>query len=364
MRLKPIPLTVLVLFSLAIRGENCFAQSTDTVEVEVASSQHDHPATSSIKPAEPSNKAQLVNQETKKSPSENLPNPPHPDISQKAIKEMAGKLLANAVKEKAIALMEFTDGSGKITRESQSVFLNAEPVIVEEGNRLGVSFIERKDLKLILDEWALKSMAHTDIIDPGAQVLLGADYILTGKVVVNDGQLLCSMKLVDLLTGKILTSVSGKAHAVKATKAGVSPSPANARKTATNESVSDDGKLSLWTIKDTFKIGEKMAVFFSVKEPLYVEIIDVTPLGEINKLFPNELQTDNYCLPGKVYRIPPDNDAFELLVTPPAGIDRVKGFASPTKMNENFAATTRGIQLTKKIIDTTPTRTNLSITLQ
>lgn len=364
MQLRLIPLAMLVLFSFAIRGENCSAQSIDTAKVELFSTQHDQPAATSKDPADPSNKPQMVIQEREKTASENSPTPPPPDISQKAIKEMTGKLLANAVKEKAIALMEFTDGSGKITSESQRVFLNAEPVIVEEGNRLGVSFIERKDLKLILDEWALKSMVQADVVDPGAQVLLGADYILTGKVIVSEGQLLCTMKLVELLTGKILTSVSGKAHTVKATKAGSAPTPAKPPKTANNKSVSEDGKLSLWTLKNTFKIGEKMEIYFSVKEPLYVEIIDVTPLGEINKLFPNELQTDNYCLPGKVYRIPPGNGAFELLVTPPAGIDRVKAFASPTKMTENFAATTRGIQLTKKIIETTPTRTNLSITLQ
>jgi hypothetical protein len=225
-----------------------------------------------------------------------------------------------------------------------------------------------------MDEWNLNSALGTERADPGAQALLGADYILTGKVLITEGNTLCTLKLVDLISGKIVTSVSGKVKIIKEDKkheAAISKPyqfpdsmQKNALKTNSNTIISSDSKLSIWTSKWTYTIGERFEIFFSVTEPLYVEIIDITQEGAINRIFPNDSQKDNYCLPGKIYKIPPEMCDFELRVTPPIGIDRITAIASPVVMDVTAAAKTRGIQFTKTLINTTQSRANLSIVIQ
>ncbi|MFH0781849.1 MAG: DUF4384 domain-containing protein [Pseudomonadota bacterium] len=294
------------------------------------------------------------------------------NISPKKIKEMALQILSAIPKGKAIAIVDFTDPSNQVTKGSQAILLQVEPIVIGEGNRIGLSFIERKDLKLIMDEWNLNLALGTEGADPGAKALLGADFILTGKVLITGDDTLCTLKLVDLTTGKIITSVSGKANIVKEIKAPsvTAPTPApspiqiSTDKPNSNSTVSDDSKLSVWTSKRAYAIGEKIEIYFSVKEPLYVQIIDITPDGEHNIIFPNDYQKDNFCLPGKTYKIPPENSGFELLVTPPTGVDRIKVIASPAVMDVAEAAKTRGIQFTKTLVNTTQTRANLSVIFQ
>ncbi|HBY02746.1 MAG TPA: hypothetical protein DEG92_09465 [Rikenellaceae bacterium] len=294
------------------------------------------------------------------------------NISPKKIKEMASQIFSSIPKGKAIAIVDFTDPSNQVTKGSQAILLQVEPVVIAEGNRIGLSFIERKDLKLIMDEWNLNLALGTEKADPGAQALLGADYIVTGKVLITGDDTLCTLKLVDLTTGKIITSVSGKANNVKEIKhpsvtvptPATSPIQISANKANSNAMVSDDSKLSVWTSKRAYAIGEKIEIYFSVKEPLYVQIIDITPDGENNIIFPNDYQKDNYCLPGKTYKIPPENSDFELLVTPPTGVDRIKAIASPAVMDIASAAKTRGIQFTKTLVNATQTRANLSVIFQ
>lgn len=290
------------------------------------------------------------------------------NISPKKAKEMVAKLLAPIPKDKRIAFVEFTDSTGEVTKFSQSIYLQLEPIVITEGNRLGLSFIERKDLKFIMDEWDLKSLYHNEM-DLGAQTLLGADFILTGKTLAALNDTLCTLKLVDLSNGKIIMSISEKINTVKkeikpADLASAPPVPAKEKKRE-NLAVSDDSMLSIWSSKQAYNIGDTIEIFFSVKQPLYVEIIDITPEGEITKLFPNDMQRNNFCTPDKVYRIPPENGDTELLVSPPKGIDRIKAIASTAPIGDEIvSAKTRGIQFTKKIVSSSNTRANLSIVIQ
>ena len=79
----------------------------------------------------------------------------------------------------------------------------------------------------------------------------------------------------------------------------------------------------IWTDKKAYRIGDEMVIRFSVREPLYVRIAVINSRGEISELFPNDLQQDNYCQPGKVYRIPPVDSGISLFVGEPVGTDRI-----------------------------------------
>lgn len=73
----------------------------------------------------------------------------------------------------------------------------------------------------------------------------------------------------------------------------------------------------IWTDREACRIGDEMEIRFSVQEPLHVRIAVINSRGESSELFPNDLQQDNYCLPGKVYRIPPADSGVPLFAQRP-----------------------------------------------
>ena len=308
-------------------------------------------------------------------PGEN-DNHPEPEVGQidKEIEpdlnfaETAARLFTELPPGKVIAFVQFTDTQGEETPFSRAVLQQLEPIIVAEGMKKSISFIERKDLKLILDEWDLNSVYQTEGGDSGAQTLLGADYILTGNVGQAGKFAQCSLKLVALKNGRIISTVVGKMptefdyEATPHQKTLPTPNPEVV--SGRNRAESTDKKLAIWTSKDSYEIGDSIEIFFTVNEPLYVEILDVTPEGEITRIFPNHSQTDNYCHPGKLYRIPPENGDFELIVSPPAGVDRLKVLAGPNLTDNSHLIKTRGIQFTKKLVTSSSTRANLAFTIR
>lgn len=290
-------------------------------------------------------------------------------VSPEKIDEIAAKVLSSIPQGKTVAFVEFTDATGNVTNFSQSVFLQVEPIVLAEGNRLEISFIERSDLKFIMDEWDLKSLYHNEQTDQGAQTLLGADYILTGKAFSANEDTFCNLKLVDLSNGKILSSVSGKTNDVEQSKKTIDDLPAQrgAAKETKNISVSEDSNLTIWTDRKVYAIGDNLEIFFSVNKPLYVHIIDITPEGDIIKIFPNDTQKESYCVPNTIYKIPPEKSDFELLITPPKGVDRIKAIADTQDLSSEDILTTtktRGIQFTKSVVNLSETRANLSIVIE
>ena len=77
-------------------------------------------------------------------------------------------------------------------------------------------------------------------------------------------------------------------------------------------------------------------------------------------IYPNVYQPGRLCEPGRVYRIPPEKAEFSLEVTPPAGVDRLKALASTSPFPDTLAAGTRGIRLTKNIVNSAAVRAALS----
>lgn len=277
----------------------------------------------------------------------------------------AVQLLQGVEKGRVLGFVDLSDSGGESSKLSDAIFQKIEPIIVREGIRNNLMFIERKDLKLIFDEWALDSFGDSG--DVGARTLLGADLIITGKVRIDGDFVHCSLKLIQLDNGNILAVAEGYVRAqphfydwenIKLKNS------SNSRENVTNDSISSDSRLHLWTDKNRYRPGDTIEIFFEVTEPLYVQIIDVTPDGEVTIIYPNVFQQDNLCSPGKVYRVPPENGEFTLEVTPPAGIDRLKAIASPSPIAQELMGGTRGIQFTKKIVDSGLTRAQLSFEIE
>jgi hypothetical protein len=73
---------------------------------------------------------------------------------------------------------------------------------------------------------------------------------------------------------------------------------------------------------------EKIVFTLQVREPLYVYLYNFNSAGELSLLFPFEEKADAARLsPGRLYRIPSPEDAYELIVEPPFGREMLKLFA-------------------------------------
>lgn len=88
------------------------------------------------------------------------------------------------------------------------------------------------------------------------------------------------------------------------------------------------GTLTLTTDKSDYKIGESLKINFSVSQPMYVRIVVINSKGNIDTLFPNAYQSDNFCKPGKNYSIPSSGANFTLDIGGPAGTDKIRAIAS------------------------------------
>ncbi len=92
--------------------------------------------------------------------------------------------------------------------------------------------------------------------------------------------------------------------------------------------------VKVWTDQKKYKTGEKIMVFVQGNRDFYARIVDITPLGDIIQLLPNDVRRLNFFQAGQVYRIPDKEDSFDLAVTPPFGEDRIMVYASCSPLGE------------------------------
>ncbi|WP_457576789.1 DUF4384 domain-containing protein [Desulfomarina sp.] len=273
----------------------------------------------------------------------------------------AGNLLQGVQAGKVIGFVDLTGSNGVASKLAAEIFQEMEPILIREGLDRQLAFIERKDLKLIFDEWALDSFSESG--DAGARTILGADYIITGKAKISGEFVQCSLKLIQLDNGRILAAAEGYVQArpyyyqweqlpVEQKK--------EKRLQVPEEGVSSDGKLHFWTDKKRYLPGDTIKISFKVSEPLYVKLIDVTPDGKVTTIYPNIFQPEELCSPGRVYTVPPEKAQFKLEVTPPAGIDRIKALAGPQPFPDDRVQITRGVRFTRAIVEAAPVRAALS----
>ncbi len=94
--------------------------------------------------------------------------------------------------------------------------------------------------------------------------------------------------------------------------------------------------LELSLNKKRFKIGEQLTLKFSVKEALYVNIAVINSSGEVTVIYPNSYQSNNYCVPGVAYQVPPKGSNATLDIGGPAGTETIVAIASDTPVPVNM----------------------------
>ncbi len=146
---------------------------------------------------------------------------------------------------------------------------------------------------------------------------------------------------------------------------------------SSSSKIGDDPKVSLpsakgpltvriWSPKKEYKEGEKIEVFVQGNRDFYARIVDINGQGEIVQLLPNEFRSSSFFQGGRTYKIPDQEDKFDLTVAPPFGKDNIVVYASEVPLGQvamtsigqglsafvgdqkTLAVTTRGIAVTAK----------------
>lgn len=92
-------------------------------------------------------------------------------------------------------------------------------------------------------------------------------------------------------------------------------------------------KIDIWVDKGcggTYKIGDKLIVYFRSSKDSYLNLFDVSPAGRVRLIFPNRYRTDNFFEADIVHAIPTEGDDFEFEVTPPTGKGAIRAMATLT----------------------------------
>lgn len=101
--------------------------------------------------------------------------------------------------------------------------------------------------------------------------------------------------------------------------------------------------IKIWTKKgcgSSYQLGEFLSIKVKAKRSGYLTIFDLMPNGEVQILFPNRFQQDNYIQAGKVYKLPAREDPFRLRISRPKGLDQLLAVVTEKKkklVREDFS---------------------------
>jgi len=86
--------------------------------------------------------------------------------------------------------------------------------------------------------------------------------------------------------------------------------------------------VKVWTSKERYRKGDSIQIFLKGNKDFYARVVDISSDGNIIQLLPNHFRQDSLFKADKTYKIPDQNDRFNLTVTPPYGVDKIVVYAS------------------------------------
>lgn len=251
-----------------------------------------------------------------------------PATAQDAVTESAGDqvlaLLRASVTnlpQPVVAVLPFrrSDGSkaieGELLADRLITLLSMEPDLrVVERRQLDAALAEQK---LALDGFVSTETAAR------AGKLTGARALVTGTITDLGEFIELNARIVDVQSGEVLNAQSIKAR--RSIKTFINPLWDEI------DAIKAKGKkftARVWTDRDRLRVGDLAAIQFEVDRDCHVTLFDFSTDGSITVLFPNRFQPDNRVRAGRIYRIPPEDGGYKIRVQGPAGIERVKLFAT------------------------------------
>ncbi|MBB6487061.1 DUF4384 domain-containing protein [Rhizobium lusitanum] len=85
-----------------------------------------------------------------------------------------------------------------------------------------------------------------------------------------------------------------------------------------------------------YAVGEIVGMYIQASSDFYVTVLDISPNGEVIKLFPNKYQTETFVAAGKRIQVPDPASGAKLQVSGPVGKEQIRVLYSPKPL-ELFA---------------------------
>ena len=144
------------------------------------------------------------------------------------------------------------------------------------------------------------------------------------------------------LTTRVETVGQGGASVEKSTMFTVEPAPGAKRPPAAGDA---EIRISLWTEKTRYRIGEMVTFHFETNRDGYVMLVNAGTSGDVTMLFPNRFSEGQTVKAKTRHSVPRPEDAYTMTVSGPPGIDLVYALFSlqPMKFAEADFSRTRSI---------------------
>jgi hypothetical protein len=254
------------------------------------------------------------------------------DLTQETARIAADLLSKVPVRDKKIALGDFTDSDGKLTALSTLLAEDMELALVDDARKGDFKMIDRRNFGELVKEWELSvngSVDEESLVHAGR--LLGADVLCVGKYTRVGKKILLRTTLVGAEKGEILAEGSTEIR-LDGDLRDLSEkivAPAESETAAAGPKASTETlKVELWTDKASYAIGEKMTVNVRVNRDCYLTVIDIGAGNKATVLFPNLYAQNNAVKAGAAFKIPDPSAGFEFEVAAPTGLELIRAIAS------------------------------------
>lgn len=104
-------------------------------------------------------------------------------------------------------------------------------------------------------------------------------------------------------------------------------------------------RVRVWTDKQAYRVGDSLRVHFQANRDCYLYLYHQSADGKVGLIFPNRLGKMNMVDGGRTYTVPGPEHAFDLVVTPPPGVEKIRALATtePDKAASWEAVGVRGL---------------------
>lgn len=249
---------------------------------------------------------------------------PAEDVIAKSASDELLSFVTGAVSkldEPIIAVIPLKHEDGSNSMEGQLI---TERLLTELSVASNVRVVEREHLAKALEE---QKLASEGFVSPETAArtgkLTGARVILAGTITELGDTVEIHVRLFSVESGEAVAAKKVKAR--RSIKTFISPLWDDIDRI---KSSGEKFSARLWMEADRLRIGDTVKIFFKADRDCYVTVFDFSTDGSITVLFPNRFQTNNKIKGGRKYELPGEDGGYKIRVRGPAGIERLKLFAT------------------------------------
>jgi len=249
--------------------------------------------------------------------------PPAPTPTPEGVAPLAEAVLkaAQQLPGNRLAILPFTYLDDSFSVEGR---LLADELFMELAKSDKVELLEREKLAQIVQEHKLNEQGLMDpATAPELGKLAGVNAFVFGHLVDLGHKLQLSLRVVDTQS-KVLAQQTFLLD--KRIKTPTTPLWEDIEKV--KQSNKEQFGIEVWTDKTEYKTGDELVIKFKADRSCYVTIFNMGSSGQITVLFPNRFYGTNHVKANEEYSIPGRFQNFTIKAQGPAGIEKLKIFAT------------------------------------